>query len=107
MATTVTAQPPIARGTTKTASASLWRIALRRFFRQWSAIVGIAILGFLVFLAIFADLLAPYSPTQVLIGIEDVEKRGDPCVHLLGCPTDQPQHLMGIDGNVRDVFSRL
>ncbi len=43
----------------------------------------------------------------MLIGIEDVKGRQDPCIHLLGCPEDQPQHLMGIDGNVRDMFSRL
>jgi ABC-type dipeptide/oligopeptide/nickel transport system permease subunit len=65
------------------------------------------ILSFLVFLAIFAPIVAPYSPTQVLIGIEDVKKRQPPCIHLLGCPEDQPQHLMGIDGNVRDLFSRV
>jgi ABC-type dipeptide/oligopeptide/nickel transport system permease subunit len=28
-------------------------------------------------------------------------------VHALGCPADQPQHLMGIDGNVRDELSRI
>ena len=46
-------------------------------------------------------------PYQVLIGVEDVKMRQAPCIHLLGCPEDQPQHLMGIDGNVRDEFSRL
>jgi ABC-type dipeptide/oligopeptide/nickel transport system permease subunit len=65
------------------------------------------ILGLLVLIAIFAGWLAPYDPYQVLIGIEDVKGRQDPCIHLLGCPEDQPQHLMGIDGNVRDMFSRL
>lgn len=33
--------------------------------------------------------------------------RQAPCIHLLGCPADQPQHIMGLDGNVRDQFSRL
>jgi ABC-type dipeptide/oligopeptide/nickel transport system permease subunit len=33
--------------------------------------------------------------------------RQSPCIHLLGCPADQPQHIMGLDGNVRDQFSRL
>jgi ABC-type dipeptide/oligopeptide/nickel transport system permease subunit len=42
-----------------------------------------------------------------LIGIEDVSKRAAPCIHLLGCPEDQPQHIMGVDGNVRDEFSRV
>ncbi|MGD2079233.1 MAG: ABC transporter permease [Chloroflexota bacterium] len=88
-------------------SNSLWRLTLRRLFRQRSAIVGGVILLVLVFTAIFADFIAPYDPTDVLIGVEDVKKRQAPCIHLLGCPEDQPQHIMGTDGNVRDVFSRV
>jgi len=86
---------------------TLWRTAWRRLFRRKSAILGMIILGLLVLVAIFADVLAPYDPYQVLIGVEDVRMRQDPCIHLLGCPEDQPQHLMGTDGNVRDMFSRL
>ena len=65
------------------------------------------LLGFLTLLAILAPIIAPYDPIQVLIGVEEVRKRQDPCIHLLGCPEDQPQHLMGTDGNVRDEFSRI
>jgi ABC-type dipeptide/oligopeptide/nickel transport system permease subunit len=36
-----------------------------------------------------------------------LEKRLPPCVHLFGCPETEPQHLMGLDGNIRDEFSRL
>jgi ABC-type dipeptide/oligopeptide/nickel transport system permease subunit len=86
---------------------TLWRTAWRRLFKRKSAVLGMVILGLLVLIAIFAGWLAPYDPYQVLIGIEDVKGRQDPCIHLLGCPEDQPQHLMGIDGNVRDMFSRL
>jgi len=86
---------------------SLWRLMLRRIFRQRSAVVGLSILGFLVFVAFAAPILAPYDPTQVLIGIEQVKKREAPCIHLLGCPEDRPQHIMGIDGNLRDQFSRV
>ncbi|MFO7625208.1 MAG: ABC transporter permease [Anaerolineales bacterium] len=88
-------------------SNSLGRLMLRRLVRQRSAIVGMTLLGFLLLVAIFADVIAPYSPTEVLIGKEDVRKREAPCIHLLGCPKDRPQHLMGIDGNVRDQFSRV
>ena len=88
-------------------SEGLWRLALRRLFRQRSGIIGMILLGFLVFLAIFAPIIAPYDPIEVLIGKEDVRKRDPPCIHLLGCPEDQPQHIMGIDGNVRDEFSRI
>ena len=80
---------------------------MRRLFRQRSAVVGLSMLMVLVFIAIFAPVLAPYDPTEVLIGKEDVKKRQAPCIHLLGCPEDQPQHILGIDGNVRDQFSRI
>lgn len=88
-------------------SNNLWRLTLRRIFRQRSAIFGMALLGFLIFIAIFADVIAPYDPIQPLIGIENVSKREAPCIHLFGCPKDRPQHIMGIDGNVRDQFSRV
>jgi ABC-type dipeptide/oligopeptide/nickel transport system permease subunit len=88
-------------------SVSLWRTAWRRLFKRKSAIVGMVILGVLILVAISAPLIAPYTPTDVLIGIENVKMRQAPCIHLLGCPRDQPQHLMGLDGNVRDQFSRV
>jgi ABC-type dipeptide/oligopeptide/nickel transport system permease subunit len=79
----------------------------RRLKRRRSAVVGMVILGALALVALLAPVLAPYDPIQVLIGIEPVQKRQAPCIHALGCPADQPQHLMGIDGNVRDFFSRI
>jgi ABC-type dipeptide/oligopeptide/nickel transport system permease subunit len=69
--------------------------------------VGIGILGILVVIALTAQWIAPYDPLKVLIGVEEVKRRDDPCIHLLGCPEDKPQHIAGIDGNVRDEFSRL
>jgi len=86
---------------------SLWRLMLRRILRQRSSIIGGIILGMLILVAVFAPVIAPYDPEEVLIGIEPVRKRQAPCIHLLGCPTDQPQHWMGIDGNVRDQLSRV
>jgi ABC-type dipeptide/oligopeptide/nickel transport system permease subunit len=88
-------------------SNSLWRLTLRRLFRQRSAVIGLAILVFLILVAAFAPVIATYNPEKVLIGVEPVKKREGPCIHLLGCPRDKPQHLMGIDGNVRDQFSRV
>lgn len=89
-------------------SNSLWRLTLRRILRQRNAVLGLIILSILILTAIFADVIAPYAPEQVLIGLEEgIKKRQDPCIHLFGCPKDQPQHLMGIDGNVRDQFSRV
>jgi ABC-type dipeptide/oligopeptide/nickel transport system permease subunit len=88
-------------------SVSLWRITWRRLFRRRSAVVGMVILGILVAIALTAQWIAPYDPLKVLIGVESVKQRQAPCIHLLGCPDDQPQHIAGIDGNVRDEFSRL
>ncbi len=88
-------------------SNSLWRLTLRRILKQRSAIFGLVILGFIIVVALAAPILAPYDPEQSLIGIEDIRKRAAPCIYLLGCPRDQPQHFMGVDGNVRDVFSRI
>jgi ABC-type dipeptide/oligopeptide/nickel transport system permease subunit len=65
------------------------------------------ILGGLLFVAIFAPLLATHDPVQSLIGVEDVKKREGPCIHLLGCPAERPQHFFGTDGNVRDLYSRV
>jgi len=89
------------------APTTLWGTVLRRVLRRKSALVGLGILGALVLVAVAAPLIAPYDPTEVLIGVEPVKKREAPCIHLLGCPAARPQHLMGIDGNVRDQFSRV
>lgn len=62
------------------------------------------ILGFLIFVAIFASSLAPFDPIKPL---RDVKRRAAPCIHLLGCPADEPQHFFGIDGNQRDLLSRI
>lgn len=88
-------------------SNSLWRLTLRRIFKQRSAVIGLSLLVVLVLTAILAPVIAPYDPEQVLIGVEDVKKRSDPCIYALGCSEDQPQHIMGTDGNVRDEFSRV
>lgn len=86
---------------------SLFWLTLRNILRQRSAIIGGSIILGLVLVAIFAPLIAPYHPEKVLIDVEPVKKRQPPCIHLLGCPEDQPQHIMGIDGNFRDTFSRV
>ncbi|MCG2784959.1 MAG: ABC transporter permease [Anaerolineae bacterium] len=88
-------------------SVSLWSITWKRLFKRKSSLVGIGIILALIVIALTAQWIAPYDPLQVLIGIEDVKMREAPCIHLFGCPQEQPQHIMGIDGNVRDQFSRL
>ncbi len=88
-------------------SDSLFKLTMRRIFRQRSAVIGGSILLFLILVAIFAPAIAPFDPDFVLIGHEDIKRRSDPCIHLLGCDTNEPQHILGTDGNVRDVFSRI
>lgn len=88
-------------------SRSLGALTMRRLFRQRNAIVGVSILLFLTLVSVFAPVLAPYDPVQSLIDTEQVEAREKPCIHLLGCPADKPEHIMGIDGNFRDEYSRI
>jgi len=78
--------------------------ALRRFLHHRSAQVGMAIFIILVLTAIFAQQIAPYDP---ILPLDNVIRRSGPCIHLFGCPADQSQHLMGIDSNNRDLFSRV
>ncbi len=77
---------------------------IRRLFRHRSAQVGMILLAFMILIAIFAPVIAPYDPVAIL---KEETRRSAPCIHLLGCPQEQTQHLMGIDGNSRDLFSRV
>ena len=91
-------------------SVSLWQITWRRLFRRKSSIVGMVILAILIFLALTAQWIAPYSPILSMLDTDppqNIQKRSPPCIHAFGCPADQPQHIMGTDGNIRDEFSRM
>ncbi len=85
----------------------LWKGAWRRLLRRKGGVIGLFIIGFMLFVGIFAPLLAPHSPTEDFIGVEDIKRRDPPCIHLLGCDDETPQHIMGLDGNARDEFSRV
>ena len=91
-----------------TRPANLWRDTFSSVLRQRNAVLGLIILLFLVFVAVFAPLIATHDPYASLLGSEEgVQRRTPPCIHALGCPTDEPQHLFGTDGNFRDLFSRV
>lgn len=77
---------------------------LRKLSRHRSFRVGGVMLAFLILVALFANLLAPYDPIK---GLRTAKPRSAPCIHLLGCPPDQEEHIMGTDGNARDLFSRV
>lgn len=86
-------------------SASLWRDALRHLVRNRSAQVGMVLLGILLVIAVFAPIIATHDPLDYRDPNNKV--RTGPCIHLLGCPSSQPQHLFGLDGNGRDLYSRV
>ena len=79
-------------------------IMLRRLFKHRSAQLGMFLLAVFIICAIFAEQIAPFDP---IVPLKNVKRRDTPCVHLLGCAADKAQHLMGIDGNSRDLFSRI
>ena len=87
-------------------TAGLWRDTLRSVLRQRSAVIGLVILGFLALMAIFAQQIAPYGINDQFTG-EGFGQRAGPCIYALGCSTDHTQHFFGLDGNYRDVFSRV
>jgi ABC-type dipeptide/oligopeptide/nickel transport system permease subunit len=84
---------------------SLWRTTLRRLVHSRSAQVGLVILALLLLVAVFAPVIATHDP----IDFTDPNNatRTPPCIHLLGCPANQPEYLFGLDGNGRDLFSRV
>lgn len=84
---------------------AMWRIAGRRFLQRKVGIIGLSLVTFMIMVAVFAPLIAPYDYRENFIGQPGEERWLPPCVNFLGC--DGPQHLMGLDGNVRDFFSRV
>lgn len=84
-----------------------WRLTIQRFRGRRSGMIGLGIVSALIVMAFLAPILAPYPPNEILVGKEDVGPRDKPCIHILGCDESKPQHIMGTDGNVRDVFSRI
>ena len=98
-ATPVQATVPIATAR----PASLWRDTLGSSSASAPPVVGLLMLTFLVLVAIFAPVIATHDPYQSLLGVEPgVVKRSGPCIHILGCPASQPEHIFGTDGNFRD-----
>lgn len=71
-----------------------WRLAVRAFSRDKWAVASLIILVMVALAAIFAPLLTPYSPVA-----------GDPVNRLAGIGTDG--HLLGLDGQGRDIWTRL
>lgn len=94
--------------TTSGEQESLLIETIGNLFRNRSAVIGTIIISFLVVVADFAPIIAPHDPIQSMIGqpgeVGKLPARV-PCITILGC-TD-PQHIMGLDLNARDMFSRI
>ena len=105
-AETTTVQAPLLVTTRE--PSSLYQDAIRHLLQKKSAVLGMLMLLILALIAISAPLIAPFDPEKQLIGVEDgIKKRSPPCIHALGCSTDKPQHIFGVDANFRDFFSRM
>jgi ABC-type dipeptide/oligopeptide/nickel transport system permease subunit len=92
------------------------RETVRNVLAQRSAVVGLILLGLLLFTAVFADVIAPYDPLDNLNGPGEPGRRAEPCIHAFyelpilgawGCPETEPETYLGTDGNSRDIFSRV
>ena len=69
-----------------------WAIVRRNFTKNWGAVAGLVVIGLLILLAIFADLVAPYDPIA--------QSRA-----FLEPPS--AAHLFGTDQLGRDLLSRV
>jgi peptide/nickel transport system permease protein len=74
-------------------SSGPWVLAFRRFKKNKLAMLGIVIMLFVVFIAIFADVIAPLDPTK------------SDLYNTYGEPNDI--NILGTDSSGRDIYSRL
>lgn len=92
---TATTPPPVApiASLETAATFSFRRRFLQTFFRNKIAVVGLIIVGVMMFCAIFAPLIAPYDPNKT-----NVRDRFQPPSSV---------YFLGTDDYGRDIFSRL
>ena len=90
------------------ATHGMWGNAFRQLLRKRSAVVGLAMLLMLVVVAVAAPPDRPVRSRPGAARTARRETRDAPCIHLFNwCEDGDSQHLMGIDGNGRDQFSRV
>jgi peptide/nickel transport system permease protein len=81
----------------ETPSTGLWSDAWYRLRRNPGAIAGFVIVAVVIFVAIFAPLLAPFDPRE-----QNLSLLKEGC-----CPGPSPDHLFGVDELGRDELSRI
>jgi oligopeptide transport system permease protein len=86
---TIDAVPYVPRRTSR----GLWRDAWRRLIRNRLAMAGLAVIVFMVLVAILADVLSPYDPNRLFPGTS--------------YQRPSAAHWLGADDVGRDVLSRL
>jgi peptide/nickel transport system permease protein len=86
-----------ARGVQLEAPQGLWRDALHRLRHNRGALIGFALIGLFVFVAVFAPLIAPEDPRS-----GDLNRLAGSC-----CPGPSADHWFGVDQQGRDEFSRI
>lgn len=104
---TVGAQVAPAGAEAVAAPASRWRETLGNVLRQRSARIGLAILLAFAVVAVLAPVIAPHDPLEDFLGEPGASTRAAPCIHLLGCPEEYREHWFGLDGNGRDLMTRV
>ncbi|MCS5713186.1 ABC transporter permease [Herbiconiux sp. CPCC 205716] len=85
--------PPVSGGM-EHEGPSRFRLAVRAYVRDKAAVVALIVLVLVVLAAMLAPFLTPYSPTE-----------GSASERLQGIGT--PGHPLGLDGQGRDVLSRI
>ena len=89
-------------------SSNLWVQATKNILRYPSAVIGLIIITVLLLIAVAAPLIATHDPILSMIGVPGETGRLPgkvPCLPLFGC--EDAIHLMGLDLNGRDLFSRV
>ncbi|MGE3245846.1 MAG: ABC transporter permease, partial [Beijerinckiaceae bacterium] len=90
---------PVAAPDFDTLAPSPGELMRRRARSHWGLIVGMSIIGFFLFVAIFANVLAPHDPYAQTLS----NRLADP----VWGPKGSWNHILGTDALGRDVLSRL
>ena len=88
-------------------SRSLWSNAWRRLRKNKMAIAGLAYLVFLVFVAVFAPVIAPHNPVRSDVSVAGTLRQAAWIEDPNPMRTGSWDYPLGTDSIGRDVFSRL